>query len=266
MAYRIIQPPAVIAHLVKYFWLLEIDAQHAPVAIRTFVDDSSGIIFHYQRDSNSAAKIGEHLPQYMIYGQATNPSLTHVSGTFAAVGVLFHPQAIHSLFGVDASYLSDKIYSMDEFTKENGLQGRISDAVEPMGKIQLLEECLLLRSKSAGSADRIVSYCIDLIKSHKVSQVRHLTSEIKISERQLERRFRESVGVSPSHYLKLTKFKRVVSALKELKEPRVGAIAHDLEFVDEAHFNKVVKRFSGLNPKPLRNCLTDDDLLNLLIC
>ena len=92
MEYKIVPPPQALQHLVKYFWALKIDARISPVAIRTFVDDSSGIILHSQHESSSAVTQGQRLPPYMIYGQATTPSLTHVNGEFFATGVLFHPK------------------------------------------------------------------------------------------------------------------------------------------------------------------------------
>lgn len=168
MNYQIIPSPSELAHLVKYFWTLEITKDQAPgLAIKTFVDDSSGIIFHHHGERSAVRKNGSYIPQCMIYGQATLPSLTQVDFPFNAVGVRFQPQAIHSLFKVDAAYFSDRIYALSEFSREFLIEEQMLEAQSTDDRIHILKDLLLKKVSTERTPDKLVSYALQLIKSHQ---------------------------------------------------------------------------------------------------
>jgi AraC-like DNA-binding protein len=265
MDYQIIPAPAELKHIVKYFWTL--DLPHQPpssVAMHTFVDDSSGLIFHHHKKMSAVKKNGEFIPQWLIYGQATTPSVTEVSSPFCAIGVLFQPQSIHRLFGIDASYFSDRIYSLASFSKGDDLTEALLHTDDKFARVEFLKEFLMKKSKGLRDDDKLVRHCVDLIKSHKVCGVKALLSETKMSERQLQRRFLSRVGVSPRHYIMVAKFEMIVNVLRKFPDARLGDIAYSLDFSDQPHLNKLFKKLSGLNPKGFKKTVKDE-LINLMI-
>lgn len=265
MNYQLIPAPRELAHLVRYFWTLEMTSGHEPGrAIKTFVDDSSGIIFHHHGERSAVKKNGNYIPQCMIYGQATIPSLTQVDSPFNAVGVLFRPHAIHSLFKVDASYFSDRIYALSEFSRELLIQEKMLEAQNTYGRIHILKDLLLKKISTAKTPDKLVSYALQLIKSHQAEKVSDLVKSTGVSERQLQRRFLTAVGVSPRHYIKVERFKRVVNLLRTETGSNFSELAWKLEFSDQPHFNKLIKSLSGLTPRQFKHSLRDE-LLNLVI-
>ncbi len=262
--YQIIQPQGELRHLVKYFWALNIRHLSGPLTIRTFVDDSSGIIFHHHNHQSAVKRGGEYLPQSIIYGQATQPSVAEVNTPFSAVGVLFQPQTIQRLFGIDAVYFSDRIYSLNDFKKELPINIQLHDAGNNAERLDILSRFLLKKAADARDEDSLVSECIRRIKSNMVHQVKELVDLSGVSERQLQRRFITSVGVSPRHYLKLAKFETVVKLLRQDMDIKFTEMAHDLEFADQPHFNRTIRNLSGLNPRELKGRLKEE-LVNLII-
>jgi AraC-like DNA-binding protein len=72
----------------------------------------------------------------------------------------------------------------------------------------------------------------------------------RLSERQLDRRFRDANRVSPKRFASLLRFER---ALPQLDGGRsLARIAVDAVYADQSHFSREIARFSGLSPARLR--------------
>ncbi len=265
MKIKIINPADELKQLVRYFWILEFHMKPGETTeIRTFVDDSSGFVFHHNNGRSAIRNDAGNIPTGIIYGQNRQPSIATAVSSFGAVGVLFHPQAIKSLFEIDAHYLTDRVYSLDEFDKKSDLRNIILDTDDSSEKIRILSDFLTKKAREVGSPDLLVSAALQLLSEGKVSQVKDLISYFNVSERQLERRFLASVGVSPRHYLQTLRFRTVVQFIRNNRYGRLSEIAHELDFADQPHFNRVIRKFSGLNPKRFQY-YRKEELVNLLL-
>jgi len=84
--------------------------------------------------------------------------------------------------------------------------------------------------------------------------VGHVASEVALSERQLERRFRESVGYGPKTLQRILRFRRFLSELG--KEPEssgdLARIAAETGYSDQAHLTRESRELSGLSPTQLK--------------
>src|SRR5690606_29757934 len=75
-----------------------------------------------------------------------------------------------------------------------------------------------------------------------------LSKKYKLSERQMQRKFKQSIGVSARTYSQLVKFEKSLPKLSRAHYGDLTAIAYDLEYADQAHFNREFKAFSGFTP------------------
>jgi methylphosphotriester-DNA--protein-cysteine methyltransferase len=73
-----------------------------------------------------------------------------------------------------------------------------------------------------------------------------LLNKVRISQRHLERLFREYVGLSPRQYMRVTRFETAVGHLH--KTDSFTRLALDLGYYDQAHFNHDFMEFTGLHP------------------
>jgi AraC-like DNA-binding protein len=89
-----------------------------------------------------------------------------------------------------------------------------------------------------------------------------LLNHFNISERQLERRFRASTGLSPKQFLRTTRFEKSLELIKSNKFKNLSDVAFDLQFTDQSHFIKDFKEFSGLTPKVFlaQNRITENSI------
>lgn len=264
MVTTIIHPPLALGGHVKYFWSVEVDALRDKLfSINTFVDDSSGIIFFKPKAEVALINKGQNVLNAFLYGQTMIPSESLCVGSFKALGVLFYPHAIHELYGVPASDLTNVTLSLTDFLPEDWVK-QVMDSECPQHQIRLISDHLIRQLSMIRSEDKMIKHCVSKIKaSHGLVQVRDLCSFYKLSERQFERRFQSVVGVSPRHYIKVTRFQEAISRIRSGKYKRLSQIAHELQYTDQSHFIRHIRELSGINPKTFR-LQPDAGIINLM--
>jgi len=75
-----------------------------------------------------------------------------------------------------------------------------------------------------------------------------LAERCGLSSRQLERQFREVVGVSPKGLARLIRFEEIRKRLMFDPALSLTALAHEFEFADQAHFIRDFKELAGRTP------------------
>jgi AraC-like DNA-binding protein len=257
MKYTIIPPPAALRNYVQYFWTIQTEALPArQFSIRTFVDDSSGIIFQHLQGKSAIQKDGQLIPGSFFYGQSTMPTLNEASSGFTAVGALFFPYALFELFGTEAHHLTNQLIPVGEFMPCD-IEDAVRNTQDSHEHIRLMANFLTRQVKKAGKEDALIKHCIGHISARKgLLTVDELRKYYSISERQLERRFNAVVGVSPRHYIKLTRLQEAITMLKTGKSKILSDIAYALNYADQSHFIRHIKELTGLNPGQLQQQLS----------
>ena len=223
------------------------------------MDDSTGILLEF----SSGAKEGS-LRRSMIYGQTTSPTFNQNKEPFLVLGVLFQPYAIKELFDLDAHELTNQRINLNDFFGSQ-LMDVIVSKNNLTDRINTLSTHFFRNLTAIKYTDDLIKQCILYIKKHNgMLTVKDLQVKFGISERQLERRFKDTVGVSPRHYLKITKFRQAVSLLSETSGNNLTDIAFELNYFDQSHFIKQAKELSGLCPKDLKKGLSSS-VANLIL-
>lgn len=249
--HTVIAPPAALQPYVRYFWTLEVDCRVTNASpVRTYVDDSSGILLEYAYDR------GMLIPRRsMLYGQTTVPTINNDNAPFRALGVLFHPFTIRELSGIPACELTNRRVPPDELLRIP-LSSLLSASNTPQHMVQALSGYLINRIPAGGGQNGLIRHCIHAIKANPCDiSVRQLCHNFHITERQLERKFQEYIGVSPRHYIKLSHFKEALKRITNTTPDKLSDIAYQLNYFDQAHFIKQVKALTGVTPKALQNKL-----------
>jgi AraC-like DNA-binding protein len=251
MIHQVIYPPPTLERYVRYFWGLRSDPRNDPYfRIDTFVDDSSGFIF-IRSESPVLHVNGQFLPSAFFHGQFTFPTITKSIGPFSVIGVVLRPTAFKELFGIDAYEMTDRITQCEQIMCRHIVR-EILDTVCQQHQISVLTNYLHARTANAGWQDWLVKNCLLQIENVKgLITVRELTFQNNISERQLEKRFHTTVGVSPRHLIKVARFNSAIEIIKKGKQCSVTSLAHSLDYTDNAHFTRHDRQLSGFTPKEL---------------
>lgn len=75
--------------------------------------------------------------------------------------------------------------------------------------------------------------------------VKKLSEEVSWSERQINRYFNQQLGISLKTYCNILRFQASLAHIKD------GNLAPQLNFTDQSHFIKEIKKLSGVSPKEL---------------
>jgi AraC-like DNA-binding protein len=187
-----------------------------------------------------------------VYGQTTEPGiLNHKKGPYSMTQVILKPHALNTLLGINASALTNGMAQLNEFSAAY-LNEQLFEADSDQERITLLTDFLTGKLEQEKTRDRLVEEGLRLIHKNSGSiTLKYLLAHLHISERQFERRFRQTVGVPPRFYMRAKRFNEAIKLMKTRQFMKLTEIAYALNFHDQSHFIRDIKAFSGITPKSI---------------
>lgn len=169
------------------------------------------------------------------------------------VGVRLRPGVAGAVFGIPASELLDATVPLGELlgSRASTLSERLDGAQGREAEYLLLEE-VIASAIAEGVPDPLVLAATRRL-GFPGSRVDELAEALGISERQLRRRFHQSVGYGPKTLDRVLRFRRLVSKAQAISDGEVdlARLAADLGYADQAHMARDSVRLSGLPPARL---------------
>ena len=234
------------------------------MAIKVFSNGIPGIVFHHHAGhpamesilTQSGRKISP--PTLFLCGPGTESSLmTFGKGSYTVIQVVLKPYALKGLFGINALTLKDTAAELNEFSNED-LNEQLMNAPSELEQVKRLTNFLIAKYKGANERDPLVEESLHLIhKRNGPIHVRTLAKHLEISERQFERRFGQTVGISPRSYIRVRRFNEALRLMKTGQYETLTEIAYALHFHDQSHFVREIKAFTGITPKSLSQRVDD---------
>lgn len=83
-------------------------------------------------------------------------------------------------------------------------------------------------------------------------RVSEWAKNLGLSERSLERRMDQFLGISPKNYLDLLRFRRVLESWQQNRNEDLLGIALDAGYFDQSHFIHSFRKYSGQSPEAWR--------------
>jgi AraC-like DNA-binding protein len=174
------------------------------------------------------------------------------------LGLRLRPGVAGAILGMPASEV------LDVHTRLEDLQGRwASELGERIDETNGDEEAFALIERAVGSRvedggpDPLVLAATRRL-GFPGSRVDELAESLGISERQLRRRFHDSVGYGPKTLDRVLRFRRLVAQTGAVAagESDLARVAADLGYADQAHMTRDCVRLSGLTPAQLAELWT----------
>ncbi len=231
----------------------------------TFDADSSGLL-SLQMIPNGCLELIIHLndhhcdllnekkwsqtPDYIILGLYTKPYEVQFTAPVKVFAIRFKPEAIYNIFKVPASMFKD---SYEDMSMVLGLDfrdfcHRLREEKSISAMIRHTEDYLLMSLQRNKINMSYVNLAAELIRNTKGIRIEDLPGKVFISQRQLEREFKDKVGISPKHYLRLTRINEVLRLMNEQQEIELVSVAYHCGYADQAHFIHDFKRITGVIP------------------
>jgi AraC-like DNA-binding protein len=257
--YREFQPSALLSRYVECYWTSEVDRPvTSPIVNRVVPDGCIDIIFNL----GDSLHVTNGHDAFMV-GAMRQPLIVRISGRVQMLGIRFKPGGARTFFNFplcEATDLSVPIGSV--WSDGNSLRERVLEAPTTVERIRLLDRLLTDRMAASPQFDGRIARAVSLInETNGQTSIRSLENELNISSRQLERKFKEHVGLTPKVLGRVLRFQKTVAALR--RSPRVdwSDLVFDGGFFDQPYFIHEFKSLSGLTPSAYLREINDVEKL-----
>lgn len=212
------------------------------------------IIFHLDKQKCVVLVNGEwkELPDAFVVGVYKDAVIWKSHTACKVFGIRLRPEALLHLFGIPAATLVNNYSDLNTFFGRD--IGRFTESIlgETMlsNLIAAAEHFLLSQQKTSL---RINSYFEQGARRIRASQgnitIEDLSAELCISERQLQRQFKDNIGMGSKAYLRIIRFRHAYEYLQN----NPGSISwtdvsYNFGYADQAHFIKDFKQYTGAVP------------------
>ena len=253
MKFEQIQPPAYLRDHVRYIWTLQSTAMdETPRTFAPVADGCPGLIFQQSDFTRFYDQDEKKLPDLFLYGQSTKHTTLHAPGKFNTIGIYFYPQALKSIFGINAEELTNTCVDVNLLSMKQGfsLSEQLLNTLDINEQIDILNAYLFsLVQKNKVPVDGSTQYAINSIITSKGNvPLKELVDKLNMSERNFERKFKEIVGISPKMFSRICKFQASLNQLRNNEFHKLSDIAFENEYADQSHFIRTFKEFTGISP------------------
>ncbi len=217
-------------------------------------------------------QFGEPL-EVFVHKQCKHSRPIHIVGSYTegrcvvtlkkkviSFGVFFQPTGLSRLFRISPVEFSNQDYDALDVLP-NGirhLHDQLAACPSFSSRVVVVEQ--FLRSLVARVSVRNEfgrDAAARIFQVNGVVRLRELAADYGISVRQLERRFRQSVGITPKVYARVARFQTALDA--KLLRPQLSwlSIAHDLGYHDQMHMVHDFHELAGAAPNEILATVRD---------
>lgn len=168
---------------------------------------------------------------------------------FTEIGFMhFASHPANELFNLSLSL--DDIF---EKSKVNEVEEKLAIASTDKQRIKIVEQFLVSQLKNI-QTDKLIVEAVKLIyQSNGTIRIKELNEKLFISQSPFEKRFRKVVGTTAKKFASIVRFNSVLDNLNENKT--LTEICYENNFLDQAHFIKDFKQFTGDTPENFKRFL-----------
>ena len=255
MNYQTFQPHPDLASLVSCYWTLEVPAEDHPQKQRIIPDGTIEMAFILGDDIKRYTSEEDFIiqPRSMVLGQTIEPFYIEPTGYVNTFAIRFYPFGFANFVSTPIENLVNKETPLEDLFGQQAaktLEQSIVLAKEVKERIQIIEAFLLEKLKEETIIDKLIHTTIDaLLSSNGNAPINSILKKNKSKRRQLERKFKKQIGISPKQLGKLIRLQSALKLLLNKETEKLTTIAYQCEYYDQAHFIKDFKAFTGVKPK-----------------
>lgn len=253
MRYREVKPTHSLRQFVECFWTLEGDRSvDASSAERILPDGCVELILNFgDRFLQHVDGERKRQPRNFIVGQMTGPILISASGAIGLLGIRFHPGGTRPFLDPPANEITDRVVDLGDLSRsfERSLLRACEPAVDMDQKIAAVDAFLTSRLNDCKFDPHLLALAASIIDRRGLVSVDQLASHAGVSNRQLERRFLQEVGLGPKLLARIVRFQQVFRAVES--NSAWADVAIECGYYDQAHLIRDFNQFAQQTPAVL---------------
>jgi len=252
MEFKTIIPGKSIALFVKSILVFEEPGTKQKTVLPFFADGYPGLIF---QETSNGLLVNPHnklMPAMFLYGQTINPIELVMTGSYKLIVFQLYPFVLKSFFNVIPNQLNDDCYNLGQQDNNTGTDTirKLNQAKTSSHRIEIIAFFLhSIFQEKQKELDFTISKAIQKIINKKGQLIiGDLCKELYLTERTFERRFFRAVGITAKQFSKIIQFQQSLEQLTVKDFTKLTDIVYANGFVDQSHFIKVFKAFTGKTP------------------
>lgn len=236
--------------LIQSVFVFESDS-HETAILPFYADGFPGIVF-FHSDHPVTVFVGSEskvMDPVFVYGQTIEPIRIQIEGPFFFVMAQLFPAVVEETLGIPVTELTNSCWTLS--TSEWEMEPNFTLAVENHSSL-LAKEALvnfILKKGEKFRPDPILHVCLEEILELKGNcEIGKLSKKHGLSERTLQRRFQNYVGLTPKQFSSIIRFQTSLSQLNGEKNPTLTDVAYASGYSDQSHFIRQFKSFTKQKP------------------
>ncbi|KAA3625413.1 MAG: AraC family transcriptional regulator [Flavobacterium sp.] len=245
-------PSNLLKNYVDYYFIFE-NTDNSSGTVDVFPSPSPSMVFSFGN---------KNIQEYVDNGQNKKPNSDFAIDTyvlnkrkfigkdnFGIIVVSFKPWAIHDFICFHVKEASgQRIVLKDIYPlKTEQLEEKLYHANNDAERIMAVESFLLSILKNV-TIDQRVKYACNIIRnSVGMEKIYDIATNVNLSEKQFNRNFIETTGISPKLYSRLERFYYAITRMKQ-QQVSLSHIAFDAGYFDQSHFIREFKNFTKTTP------------------
>lgn len=189
---------------------------------------------------------------HSTYFRLARPPVAHT-----IVGVHFRPGGVRPFLGrlgrpaAPASELHNQLVTLEDLWGHHArlVHERLMQASSARHRLQIMEHELLRRLLISGGSHRLITAAVALVeRATSPRPVDEVATQLGYSTRRLQQHFKDTVGVSPKAFQRVSRFQTVLHAIDGVASINWSDVALRHGYFDQAHLVNDFRAFTSLSP------------------
>ncbi len=184
----------------------------------------------------------------LVVGPQTKATYSRASRPAGCVRLRLAPGAVRALLGIPAADLTDRVTRLDDLP---GPVARLAAELVELDHdevVPYLENELPRRipdDPAQRAHRRLLATAVAAITTDDPLSVAELATRLAVSERQLRNLFTSGIGISPKHFARIDRVRRVLSRAEDMP---LADIATGTGYYDQSHMTADFRSLMGVPP------------------
>lgn len=241
-------PPAELAPWVEHLWSVRWDLP----AGRTYTSQVlTHPALHLTVEWGRPERFGAPMPASLLHGVVTHQWDIELVGSGGVIGVRFRPGGAGAFLDRPVAEWTDRVVALvevlgpdaDDLTRSV----TATEDVAEQGR-RLIAFLTERRPPPDPAYDELLAVVTTMLEDRTLTTVQSVTEATGLPPRSLQRLFRRYVGVGPKWVLQRFRLQDAVEAIQNGDVDDLAALAAELGWYDQSHFNRDFTGAIGVSP------------------